>query len=77
MRDLTQDPSALRRPAAPHYLHQSELATRWRMSPRTLEGWRYRKKGPPYATIGGHVRYRLEDVEAYEAANLHGQDWSR
>jgi hypothetical protein len=51
-----------------HHLHQIELADRWRISPRTLERWRWLQQGPAYLKIGGRVAYRLEDVEAYEAA---------
>ena len=59
------------------HLDQNELAKRWNHSPRTLERWRSLRQGPRYIKIGGHVLYRLEDIEAYEAANLHGQDWRR
>jgi hypothetical protein len=48
------------------YLHQQELADRWRISPRTLERWRWRKSGPSYHKIGGRVVYAVDDVEAYE-----------
>ena len=54
----------------PIFLTQSELARRWRMSPRTLERWRWLKQGPSYLKLGGHVVYRLEDIQAYEAAQL-------
>lgn len=50
------------------HLHQVELARRWRISPRTLERWRWLKEGPPYLKIGGRVVYRVQDVEAFEAA---------
>jgi hypothetical protein len=50
------------------HLHQVELARRWQISPRTLERWRWLKSGPRYLKIGGRVVYRLEDVEAFEAA---------
>ena len=49
------------------HLNQIELARRWRVSPRTLERWRWRKVGPAYLKVGSHVVYRIEDVEAYEA----------
>jgi hypothetical protein len=49
------------------HLGQTDLARRWRMSPRTLERWRWLKTGPRYLKIGGRVVYRLEDIEAYEA----------
>ncbi|MCE3232464.1 MAG: Helix-turn-helix domain protein [Rickettsiaceae bacterium] len=48
------------------HLHQSELATRWCVSGRTLERWRWLGRGPKYLKIGGRVVYRLEDIEAYE-----------
>ncbi len=52
-------------------LTQTDLADRWRLSPRTLERWRWLKLGPAYLKIGGRVVYRIEDVEAYEAAQFH------
>lgn len=50
------------------YLNQIELAARWRISPRTLERWRWCGDGPRFVKIGGRVIYPLADVEAYEAA---------
>jgi hypothetical protein len=50
---------------SPH-LTQTELATRWRMSERTLERWRWLKTGPNYIKLGGKVVYAVVDVEAYE-----------
>lgn len=50
------------------HLHQAELARRWRISPRTLERWRWLGRGPRYLKIGGRVVYRVADVEAFEAA---------
>jgi hypothetical protein len=52
------------------YFNQHELAERWRISARTLERWRWLKQGPAYVKVGGAVRYRIEDVEAFEAAQL-------
>ncbi|WP_333953131.1 helix-turn-helix transcriptional regulator [Sphingomonas aerolata] len=51
-------------------LLQVELARRWRLSPRTLERFRYERKGPPYIKIGGRVVYRVADVETYERSGL-------
>jgi hypothetical protein len=53
------------------HLSQRDLAQRWHLSPRTLENLRWQKKGPTYLKVGGRVIYRVEDVEAYEEANLH------
>ena len=52
------------------HLHQAELARRWNISPRTLERRRWLGQGPAYLKIGGRVVYRVEDVEAFEAAQL-------
>ncbi|MFD1511042.1 helix-turn-helix transcriptional regulator [Lacimonas salitolerans] len=48
------------------HLNQVELAARLKISPRTLERWRWTGEGPAFLKIGGRVIYRLEDVEAYE-----------
>lgn len=52
------------------HLNQGELAARWTISHRTLERWRWVGQGPRYLKVGGRVVYRLEDIEAYEAAQL-------
>jgi hypothetical protein len=52
------------------HFSQRELARRLKISPRTLEGWRWRGTGPRFVKAGGRVLYRLEDVEAFEAEQL-------
>ena len=52
------------------HLNQDELAERWCISPRTLERWRWTGEGPQFVKVGGRVIYRVEDVEAFEAARL-------
>ena len=52
------------------HLNQVELARRWDISHRTLERWRWLRQGPRYLKLGGRVVYRLEDVEAFEAAQV-------
>jgi hypothetical protein len=47
-------------------LNQIDLARRWRVSPRTLERWRWLGEGPQYLKLGGRVLYRVSDIEAYE-----------
>jgi len=49
------------------HLNQIELSRRWGISPRTLERWRWRRTGPPFLKLGGHVAYQLCDIEAFEA----------
>lgn len=53
------------------HLDQKALADRSLVSPRTLEQWRWQGRGPRYMKIGGRVVYRQQDIEAFEAANLH------
>ncbi len=53
------------------HLNQVELARRWALSHRTLERWRWENIGPTYLKIGGRVVYRLEDIEAFEQAQVH------
>ena len=52
------------------HFHQVELARRWKLSPRTLERWRWLGQGPRHLKIGGRVVYRLDDIEAFEAASV-------
>ena len=52
------------------HFNQIELSRRWRLSPRTLERWRYRGTGPQFLKVGGRVIYRLEDIETFEAEQL-------
>lgn len=51
---------------SPTNLNQVELAARLKISPRTLERWRWTGEGPAFLKIGGRVVYRLRDIEAYE-----------
>lgn len=65
-------PGYARQGATVHHLHQIELANRWRVSPRTLERWRWLQQGPRYLKVGGRVLYRLADIEAFEHRHVCG-----
>jgi predicted site-specific integrase-resolvase len=52
------------------HLNQIELARRWKISPRTLERWRWLGQPPRFLKIGGRVAYRIEDIEAFETKQL-------
>jgi len=52
------------------FLRQQDLGQRWGISPRTLEKWRWQGEGPRFVKIGGRIRYRIEDVEAWEAIHI-------
>ncbi len=45
---------------------QNELPQRWQVSESTLERWRSQRTGPMFLRLGGQVRYRITDVEAFE-----------
>jgi hypothetical protein len=51
-------------------LNENQLAERWGVSVRTLQAARIKGGGVPFIRIGRSVRYRLEDVLAYEQARL-------
>jgi len=51
---------------------QVELAERWRISEATLERWRTESNGPVFLKLGNQVRYRVQDVEAFEEVALRG-----
>jgi hypothetical protein len=47
-------------------MSEVDLATRWGISPKTLQRWRTNKSGPPYLKLSKRVKYLIEDVVAYE-----------
>jgi predicted DNA-binding transcriptional regulator AlpA len=47
-------------------ISQNELAQRWQISESTLERWRSQRTGPVFLRLGGQVRYRVTDIEAFE-----------
>ena len=51
---------------------QTELAERWRISEATLERWRTEAFGPVFLKLSKPVRYRVQDVEAFEEVALRG-----
>lgn len=52
------------------HLSPQELAERYGLPVQTLYGWRVKHKGPRAMRIGKHVRYRIEDVLAWEESQL-------
>ena len=52
-------------------LTETDLAERWGVTARTLQGWRSKRIGPPFIQVGSRsIFYREEDVLAYEASNI-------
>lgn len=56
------------------FFDQRDLSTRWRISVRTLEKWRTNRTGPRFIKVGGRVRYRRVDVEAWEERRASVED---
>lgn len=58
------------KPQPSQTLTTTQLAERWAMDPRTLRRWRAQGLGPEWIKLtpasNALVRYRLEDIEAYE-----------
>ena len=52
--------------AAPTFLKEVDLAARWRVSRKKLQADRLNGIGPAYFKLGACVRYRLDDIEAFE-----------
>lgn len=51
-----------------HHLTERDLAARWHLTVKAIQAKRARGGGPRYLKLGSAVRYRLADIEAYEAA---------
>lgn len=49
----------------PAMLNRNEAAERLGLSARTLAEWACIRKGPPFLKLGGRVRYRVEDLDAW------------
>lgn len=49
------------------WLSRQDLADRLGIPESTVKYWAVRGTGPKFAKFGRHVRYRITDVEAWEA----------
>lgn len=52
------------------YLLEKELAHRWRITPATLQRWRYLEIGPDFVKLFGRVLYPVIAVEKFESQHL-------
>ena len=48
-----------------HLLNEKEAAAFFGASVKTLQAWRFQRKGPTYYKIGGFVRYAPDDLRDY------------
>ena len=49
------------------FLDETILSRRWKLSPRTLQRFRYEGKPPRFYRVSGRVLYLLSDIEEFEA----------
>ena len=47
------------------FLTEKEAAALCGKRPRTLEFWRWQRRGPPFYSIGHSVRYKRTDIVAF------------
>lgn len=52
------------------YLTESQLASRWQLSVKTLQNARWRGSTLSFLRIGRAVRYRLSDIVEYERTHV-------
>ncbi len=60
------DPGPDNPPITYPVLNETQLCSRWNLSPKTLQRWRSEGIGPPAWHISKSVRYLLMEVEAFE-----------
>lgn len=58
------------------FLTAHQLAARWNgaFTTGTLANWRYKKVGPAFVKARGRILYPTDQVEAWEAKNMHAND---
>ena len=56
------------------WLSRLEVSEKYGPSAKTLANWGTLNKGPPFVRVGGRVRYREDDVEAWLARQPRGGD---
>lgn len=61
----------------PVLLDEHEAANVLNVSVRTLQAWRFKRCGPPYAKLGRSVRYRRTDLAAWLDASTHAAEGGR
>lgn len=55
---------------AEHVLTEAELAARWKMSPKSLQRWRFNGTGVRHLKLSRKVVYLVKDVEDFERKSM-------
>lgn len=58
-------------------ISEQELATRWGISPKTLQRWRSEGIGPKYLKLSKRVAYPMDEILIYESNALRSSTWER
>ena len=61
-------------PPRPRWWTEDELASEWKLSVKALQKWRRNSVGPAFFKLEGSIRYKLEDIEEFEARNRRSFD---
>ncbi len=57
--------------------NEHELATRWGISPKTLQRWRSEGKGLRFFKLSKRVVYPIDEIEAYQHRSLYESTWQK
>ena len=53
-------------PTVIRYINEADAATYLGVSVKTLQRWRFKRRGPAYSKVGGKlVRYSLDDLNLF------------
>jgi hypothetical protein len=58
-------------------MNENELATRWNISPKTLQRWRSEGRGPRFMKMSKRVVYPIDEVFDFESKALRASTWER
>ncbi|MFZ1180510.1 MAG: hypothetical protein WAN92_03160 [Herbaspirillum sp.] len=58
-------------------MNETELATRWNLSPKTLQRWRSEGRGPRYMKMSKRVVYPIDEIFDFESRALHSATWAK
>lgn len=53
------------KPSSKLFLRSAEVQELYGLSANTLANWRSKRTGPKYHKVGGAVRYKVEDLDAF------------
>lgn len=56
-------------------MNENELASRWNISPKTLQRWRSEGRGPRFMKMSKRVVYPIDEVLDFESQALRASTW--